>query len=205
MNVSRLQIGIILVGVGFMVAVCAYSFRFGSSQPTSLASPTLQVLGHSNVSGTDDDSVVDHLSSETPAVEEESRVSARALPPIKELKPADLRAMEKAEWEKEFAGLERTALLKALGDLNHELEGLTSEPIQNEFDAGRYQVVGHGKKYSFDNETWDHAQIGAVRFPADTDEIRKVVLQESQYAELYALKRKTLWLKQQAQLPERQD
>lgn len=107
---------------------------------------------------------------------------------------------------KEFAGLKREALEKARDKISHELSELAREPITTWFDAGRYEVVGHGLTYSFGEETWDHTKVNAVRLNSPgTDEIRMVVLPESQYPEFYVVKRKILWLENQMQQPERQD
>jgi hypothetical protein len=205
MGTSRLPLAVALAVIVLGGVFLVNAFLGERTDSAAATSPALQTLERARETKSTDERMAEPLSRERIAVESKADLPTPPPPPVEEAKPADLRAVEKAQWEKEFAGLKRTELLEASTKISRKLGELTSAPIIAEFDAGRYEVVGHGNSLSSDNENWDHAKIYGVQFTRDSDEIRLAVLSESTYPEFYAIKRKILWLENQADQPERRD
>jgi hypothetical protein len=203
MKVSRAQVVAALAVVCLSIVVCAYLFLGEGARPTVLIQPAIRAAEYPSAQKATDEIVADHGPSARIAAA--AKAPSPTPPPIEESKPVDPRVAEEAQWEKEFAGLKRSDLTDASWKLGEKLGDLALEPLMAEFDAGRYEVIGHGKTDSSDHTTEGVVEVHAVQYRQDSDEIRKAVLSEAKYPELYAMRRKVLWLETQAQRPELQD
>ena len=125
--------------------------------------------------------------------------------PSKESVPPQTYPTEEELLEKEFAASKPAELLKERDRVKDHLNELTREPFHTWYEAGRYDVIGHGKTYSYDEATWSHADVSTVIMGGDTNgEIRKVTLPEYEFPEFYVMKREILWLEKRAEVLQNQ-
>jgi len=103
---------------------------------------------------------------------------------------------ERTVWAEEIAGLPAARVLELHKDAETAISERTIEYLRARMDSGLYELVGHGSSYS--QPKGDDAAIYIVLIPGKgkpSDEIRRADLPKDVMPEVWAAKRRSLWLK----------
>lgn len=102
-----------------------------------------------------------------------------------------------SEWLAETRDLSPDQIEDLRRSIRDDIVAQTNDWFATALEVGPYDVIGHGTRAG--GKDWDQTVIMRVRMPPDeAGEIRKAVLPESQYPELYLLHRKWRWLETRA-------
>ena len=115
--------------------------------------------------------------------------------------PVCLSASEAPEdWARIYADASPGMLLGEVIDLQQHILDVTQEEFDRRFDLGMYEIIGSGGTYvvpDSDDEIVSNVRITGVN---DGGEVRKVVLPEAEFSDLYLMKKKIGWLRREARL-----
>jgi len=107
---------------------------------------------------------------------------------------------EKDLWLKKWGHLTSAQLEAQYREMTLELTRIANPFYEEAFQRGDYEVVGEGTSYTIPSD-WDPTLLVQIRTPgqgAADMRITKVLLRESDYPDLYALRRESLWISERA-------
>lgn len=114
---------------------------------------------------------------------------------------ASASAIETMLWEREAGGLGPASIDVLRRSLEHDLAVASMPIFDHLMAAGQYQVVGHGRKFKPKSDGWDGREVARVTIPpTDDGEIRKIVLPEADFPELYSMRRHANRLREKARV-----